>query len=340
MHLKAKTGILLVNLGTPDSPSTSDVRKYLREFLSDSRVIDINPIGRFLLVNLIIAPFRSSKSAKLYKEIWSEKGSPLLAYGTEIKEILQKVLGENFVVELGMRYQSPSLEEAVRKFKSHSFDKLIVLPLFPQYASASTGSVFEKIMKITSKWEIFPRIEFISDFHQNELFLDASANLGKKYLKQEKYDHILFSFHGLPERQIKKADYSNSCLVSEDCCEDYNEKNRFCYKASCYETARQIAKRLELKREIYTISFQSRLGREEWIKPYTSEILKELSRKGVKKILVFCPAFVCDCLETIYEVSVELNEEFRKNGGEKVQLVEGLNSNPEWIKALQSILQV
>ncbi|KAA3598717.1 MAG: ferrochelatase [Calditrichaeota bacterium] len=340
MHSKTKTGILLVNLGTPDSPSTADVRKYLREFLLDPRVIDINPIGRFLLVNLIIAPFRSPKSAKLYKEIWSEKGSPLLFYGIEVKNLLQKELGDDFVVELGMRYQSPSLEEAVQKFKSHSFDKVIILPLFPQYASASTGSVYEKIMKITSKWEFFPSIEFISDFHQNEQFLDAFANLGKKYLKAEEYDHILFSFHGLPERQIQKTDCSNLCLVSKDCCESYNEKNRFCYKASSFETARQIAKRLNLKADDYTISFQSRLGREEWIKPYTTDTLKDFATRGIKKVLVFCPAFICDCLETVYEVSVELNEEFRQNGGDKVQLVEGLNSNPDWIKAIRSILQV
>lgn len=338
MHSKTKTGILLVNLGTPDSPSTADVRKYLREFLSDPRVIDINPIGRFLLVNLIIAPFRSPKSAKLYKEIWTEKGSPLLVYGEEVKNLLQNELGKDFVVELGMRYQNPSLESALQKFKSHSFEKLIVLPLFPQYASASTGSVYEKVMEIVSKWEFFPSIEFISDFHQNEQFLDAFANLGKKYL-QEEHDHILFSFHGLPERQIIKSDCSNLCLVDKNCCEIYNEKNRFCYRASSFETARQIAQRLEIKTKNYTICFQSRLGREEWIKPYTTDILKELAGKGAKKVLVFCPAFVCDCLETIYEISVELNEEFRKNGGEKVTLVEGLNSNPNWIKAIKNILK-
>ncbi|MCC7429306.1 ferrochelatase [bacterium] len=331
-----KTGILLINLGTPNSAQTKDVRKYLREFLSDPRVIDIPFVFRFLLVNLIIAPFRSPKSAKIYQKIWTEKGSPLLVYGLELKEKLQRLLGENYVVEFGMRYQNPSLEKALETFKTQEFSKIKIIPLFPQYASATTGSVYQKVMEIVKNREVFPSLEFVSNFHSHEGFLEAFAELGKNYLK-ENYEHVLFSFHGLPERQIRKADFTGSCL-SQNCCGRLEEKNYFCYKAQCFETAKNIAKKLELKPEKYTVCFQSRLGKDEWIKPYTGEILKKLAGKGVKKVLVFCPAFICDCLETTYEIGVEYSHIFQTLGGEKLQLAEGLNAHDFWAEGLKRIV--
>src|SRR6185436_11431885 len=259
-----KTGLLLVNLGTPDSFAVSDVRKYLREFLSDPRVIDISPLGRWLLVNFIIAPFRSPKSAKLYKEIWTDKGSPLLYYTQQQKELLQEELGPGFQVEFAMRYQHPSIESALTKLRSPGVGKIIVLPLFPQYASASTGSVHEKIMSLVSSWETIPEIQFINSYCNDPDFLDAFETRGRAY-NPGQYDHVLFSFHGLPERQILKAGNKN-CLAGK-CCEVLNDSNAFCYRAQCYETARALAQRLDISR--YTVSFQSRLGRTPWIKPYS-----------------------------------------------------------------------
>ncbi len=332
-----KTGVLLVNLGTPDSPSTADVRKYLREFLSDPRVIDTGPLARWMLVNFIIAPIRSPRSAKLYKEIWTDKGSPLLYYSKLQKKILQEKLGTDFQVELGMRYQSPSLESALEKFSKPVFKKIIVLPLFPQYASASTGSVQEKIMSIVSKWQVVPEIKFINSFCNDEGYINAFSEIGRKH-QLENYDHVLFSFHGLPERHIEKADCFNHCL-KENCCASLEEKNSFCYRAQCFETARCIAKNLNIAFENYTVCFQSRLGRTPWIKPYSDLVIEDLAKKGKKKVLAFSPAFVSDCLETIYEIGVEYNQLFKKHGGEKIQLVESLNDHQAWIEALAEIVK-
>ena len=331
-----KTGILLVNLGTPDSPSTADVRKYLREFLSDPRVIDISPLGRFALVNFIIAPFRAPKSAKLYKEIWNQNGSPLLYYTQKQKNLLQDKLGPQYQVEFAMRYQSPSIHSVLEKFRTPVFKKIKVIPLFPQYASASTGSVQQKIMEIVSQWQIVPEIEFVNSFHNQAEFISAFAAIGKKH-RPETYDHILFSFHGLPERQMRKADSFNHCLVNDTCCNTLTEKNAFCYRAQCFDTGRLLAEALQINKEKYTICFQSRLGRDPWIKPYSDEIIKSLAKKGIKKLLVFAPAFTSDCLETIYEIGVEYDELFKKHGGEKVQLVESLNDSAEGIQMLEKL---
>ncbi|MEO8087553.1 MAG: ferrochelatase [Bacteroidota bacterium] len=330
-----KTGILLINLGTPDSPSVSDVRKYLREFLSDPRVIDTGPLTRWLLVNFIIAPIRAPRSAKLYEKIWTEYGSPLLLYSTKQEYMLAEKLGNDFQVELAMRYQSPSIESALEKFRKPEFNKIKVVPLFPQYASASTGSVHEEVMRIVSKWAVVPEIEFVNSYCNDEKFIHACTEIGKKYQPQN-YDHILFSFHGLPERQIKKADYHDHCL-KENCCGSLGDRNRFCYRAQCYETARLIAGKLNIGYENYTVCFQSRLGKTPWIKPYSDQVIEELAKNGKKKLLVFSPAFTSDCLETLYEIAVEYDELFKKNGGEKVQLVESLNDHPQWIEALEGI---
>ncbi|NJO01764.1 MAG: ferrochelatase, partial [Bacteroidia bacterium] len=209
---EARTGILLVNLGTPDSPSVPDVRKYLREFLMDPRVIDIPFLSRFLLVNLIIAPFRAPKSAKVYREVWEERGSPLKFYGQDVAQMLQESLGDEYLVSLGMRYQSPSTQVALDAFKGKGLEKIIVVPLFPQYASATTGSVIEKVMKIVDGWQIIPEMVFISRFYDHPRFVDALQEIARKYLQKETYDHYVFSYHGLPERQIIKGDDSGTCL--------------------------------------------------------------------------------------------------------------------------------
>jgi ferrochelatase len=336
----SKKGILLVNLGTPDSPATKDVSKYLNEFLMDSRVIDINPVSRALLVKGIIVPFRSPKSAKLYQKIWSkETGSPLLHYSKLQHQALQQRLGEGYQVELAMRYQSPSIESALDRLKEALVESIQVIPLFPQYASASTGSVYEKVMDLVGQWPTTPPISFINSFHDNERMIQTFADNGKKH-KPETYDHILFSFHGLPQRQLMKCDHTGSyCLKVNGCCNTLNDTNKFCYSAQSHHTAQLIAGKLNIPKEKYTICFQSRLGSDPWVQPYTGEVVAKLAKERKKRLLVFCPAFVADCLETVYEVTEEYGGEFNALGGEHVQLVESLNDSPTWIDALEQMVR-
>jgi ferrochelatase len=332
----SKKGILLVNLGTPDSPSTADVRKYLNEFLMDGRVIDINPVLRTLLVQGIIVPFRAPKSAKLYQAIWDkETGSPLLHYSKLQHQALQQRLGDEYQVELAMRYQTPSIESALERLKANLISDIKVIPMFPQYASASTGSVQEKVMDLIKTWQTIPNISFVNSFHNDDLMIQTFANNAQKY-QADTYDHILFSFHGLPQRQIKKCDHTHTyCLQVDGCCDTLNDTNKFCYSAQSYDTARLIAEKMGLPKEKYTVCFQSRLGNDPWVQPYTSKVVEQLAKEGKKRLLVFCPAFVADCLETVYEVTEEYGGEFRALGGEHVQLVESLNDSPTFIDALE-----
>jgi len=337
MATNFKKGVLLVNLGTPDAPTRSAVYRYLKEFLLDRRVIDISWLGRNLLVRGIIAPFRSGSSAKLYKKLWTKDGSPLKIYGEKLTTGVRELLGDNFVVELGMRYQSPSMESAIDKLLSKNVSEIIVVPLYPQYASASTGSVHEEVMRVMSKKENIPDLKMINSYYENEEMIDIFVENAMKY-DINSYDHFLFSFHGLPQRQLKKADECNHCLIEENCCSNISTKNQFCYSAQCFATAQAIAKKMNMKPSDYTICFQSRLGRDPWQQPYTSDIIEERAKKGDKKMLVFCPAFVADCLETTIEVLYEYKEEFIELGGEKLDLVESLNDNPKWIKAVKDLV--
>ncbi|MGY4386677.1 ferrochelatase [Pedobacter sp. UYP24] len=329
-----KKGVLLVNLGTPDSPEVADVRKYLDQFLMDERVIDINAFKRTLLVKGIIVPFRSPKTSKLYKEIWDENGSPLLYYSRIQAALLQEKLGADYHVELAMRYQNPSILSALEKMKAGLVESIKVIPMFPQYASASTGSVIQHVMDLVSKWATVPAISFVNSFYSNELIIETFAENAVKY-DPSSYDHILFSFHGLPERQLLKCDHTGHyCLKSDGCCLSINDTNKFCYSAQGHHTAKLIADKLNIPASNYTVCFQSRLGKEPWVQPYTTDVLKKLAAEGKKRLLVFSPAFVADCLETLYEITVEYHEEFKALGGEEVQLVESLNDHPKFIQAL------
>ena len=332
-----KKGILLINLGTPDSPSVKDVRKYLRAFLMDKRVIDLPFVQRWLLINLIIVPLRGPKSAKIYKQLWTEKGSPLLYYGIELKENLQKLLGEKHHVSFAMRYQKPSIKSAFDELKKANVSEIKVIPLYPQYASSSTGSSIEKVMDIVKNDVSIPPLSFVSSFYDLPELINAFAANGKKHLDEESYDHILFSYHGLPERHLKNGDHSNHCFACDNCCESLSEKNHLCYRAQCFETTKHIVKTLGLSESEYTIAFQSRLetrAKDPWIKPYSDVVIADLAKKGAKKVLVFSPAFVADCLETIVEIGIEYQEIFENNGGEKIQLVESLNGNADWLLPL------
>ncbi|MFN3315998.1 MAG: ferrochelatase, partial [Raineya sp.] len=296
-----------------------------------------------LLVNLIIAPFRAPKSAKIYKKVWTENGSPLKYYGLLSEKMLQEALGEEYFVKLAMRYQEPSIKKVLQEFKNRNFEKIIVLPLFPQYASATTGSVKQAVMDIIRRWQIIPAIEFVQQFYQNPLFIRAFAKLGKKYLDAHQYDHILFTYHGLPERQIRKGDCTNTCLKHKNtaevgCCSVLHNHNAACYRAQCFETSRLLAQELGLSEADYTTAFQSRLGKDIWIQPYTEDVVKKLAKEGKKKVLAFSPSFVADCLETTIEVGEEYKELFEENGGEHWQLVESLNDSAEWIELLQNLV--
>ncbi|MCU0446004.1 MAG: ferrochelatase [Microscillaceae bacterium] len=348
MNTQAKIGVLLVNLGTPDSPSVADVRKYLREFLMDARVIDIPFLSRWLLVNLIIAPFRAPKSAKIYQEVWTAQGSPLKVYGEALAQMLQSHLGADYEVVLGMRYQSPSIPSALNQLKDKGLEKIIVIPLFPQYASATTGSVHDKVMEIVKTWQIIPEIAFVQSFFEHPQFIQAFAEIGKKYLQQTDFDHIIFSYHGLPERQIRKGDATGTCLVEAakkpecageaNCCATLHAHNRACYRAQCFETTRLLAQELAIAPENYTVCFQSRLGRDPWIKPYTEDVIKDLVKKGKKRVLAFSPSFVADCLETTIEIGEEYKEVFLHEGGEHWQMVESLNDSALWVETVAALV--
>lgn len=335
----SKTGVLLVNLGTPDSPSVPDVRKYLREFLMDGRVIDIPAIPRWMLINLIIAPFRAPKSAKIYKELWEERGSPLKFYGEDVERMLQEKLGNAYKVKLAMRYQSPSIDDALEQFRTAGLKKIIVVPFFPQYASASTGSVFEKVMKIVSGWQIIPEIKFTNTFFDHPKFIEHFTQAARNYMANTTFDHYVFSYHGLPERQMRKGDCTGTTCQFGTCCDTLHAMNQYCYRAQCFATTRLMVKELGLQEGTYTTAFQSRLGNDPWIKPYTDDVIKDLPKAGKLNVLAFSPAFVSDCLETTIEVGEEYKEIFEEHGGKHWQLVESLNNSPLWVELLADLVE-
>jgi len=333
-----KDVILLINLGTPDSPEPTKVGRYLTQFLNDRRVIDINPIGRFFLVNFIIVPFRSFKSSKLYKAIWTSKGSPLLLHSIDLKNKLQDQVKQTHHVELAMRYRKPSIKTALENIRKLRPEKILVLPLYPQHASSSTGSSLEELFRLIKSWEVIPDIRVVSKFYDHPAFIKALVDRASRYqLKQ--YDHIVFSYHGLPERQIRKASahYGNNTCVMGECCAKITANNRYCYRANCFETTRQLVKALNIQEGTYTTSFQSRLDNK-WLKPYSDKVIEELAKQGKKNVLVFSPAFVADCLETIYEIGTEYQEIFKEHGGEKIDFVESLNSDESWVSAVKEIV--
>lgn len=333
--MKKKTAVLLINLGTPDSPSVSDVRKYLFQFLNDPRVIDIPWLLRALLVNLIIVPFRAPKSAKIYKELWTKDGSPLLLHGKHVTQKLQEKLLQKADVFFAMRYQNPSIKTVLEEIRKKNYSKIIVIPLYPQYASSSTGSTLEKVMQVVSKWWVIPEITLVSQYYDEVGYIDAFAERGKAHIN-DNYEHVLFSYHGLPVRQVDKVYESSPC--ADHHCEDHlDEENAFCYKAACYETTRLIAARLNIPKENYTVAFQSRLDKK-WLEPFSDEVVEQLAKKGVKRLLVFSPAFTADCLETTIEIGSEYKEIFEEHGGQHLQLVESLNDHPLWIGTLEKLV--
>lgn len=330
-----QTAVILVNVGTPDSPSVADVRKYLSQFLNDRRVIDLPWLLQKLLVNLVIVPFRAPKSAKLYQQLWSENGSPLLYHSQRATEKLQLRMGEKWQIFNAMRYGSPSLENVLEQIKNKAFKRILILPLFPQYASATTGAVSEFILSKISRWNTIPDLRLINHFHDHPAFIEAFALQAAKY-KVHIWDHILFSFHGLPLQQIEKVHPGHDC---QDClCKTESiAEGKLCYQAACYETARLISLKAGISKDRYSISFQSRLNKN-WMTPFTDKMLIQKAKEGVKNILVFAPSFVADCLETKIEIEKDYQLLFREHGGENLQLVESLNDHDYWIEGLEQII--
>ena len=330
-----KTAVILANVGTPDEPTVGAVRRYLFQFLNDRRVIDLPWLLQKFLVNVIIVPFRAPKSTKLYQMLWTEKGSPLMYISNESKDKLQKALGKNYEVFVGMRYQNPSLKAVLKTIKEKRFDKIVVLPMFPQYASSTTGTISQLVNTEIAKWNVIPELTIVSQFYDNPGFVKAFAAQIKKY-DPEKYDHIIFSYHGLP---FSQTDRVHPGIKTTECtCEEkMPEHGRFCYKATCYETTRLLAKELGLPKSAYSVAFQSRLTKE-WLKPFSDQEVIKLAKQGSKRVLIAAPAFIADCLETIVEIGIEYQELFEKNGGEKIQLVESLNSNDDWIETINQMI--
>ena len=331
-----KQGLLLVNLGSPDAPREPDVRRYLREFLMDRRIMDLPGLTRWFLVNYCVIPKRIAESTRAYRSIWSTKGSPLIVTGRSVAEKLEASLG--LPVALAMRYRRPTVSLALRRLYSAGVRELTILPMFPQYAMASYESVVAHVDEEIQTLVPGMRHAFMPPFYEEPEYLDALMATAAPFLGHG-FDHLLFNFHGLPERHLRKADPTGShCLASEHCCELLSPARRSCYKAQCLATAQALAERLEVQPEQWSVSFQSRMGGEPWIRPYTEQTLKSLATRGVKRLLVMCPGFVADCLQTLEEIAIQGKETFRSMGGTDLTLIPCLNDHPAWIEALSAIV--
>lgn len=330
-----KPALLLINLGTPNSTSYFDVFKYLREFLMDGRVIDVPYFLRFILVTLIICPIRSYSSGKIYKKLWnlSDGVSPLLKNTKELTNKLNQKQNK-YNVFYAMRYQKPSIQEALDKIKLSNPSELVILPLFPHYASATSGSVFEEVTKRLSKEWVIPSFKFISQYYDHPSFIDAWVDAAKDFNFAE-YDKVIFSYHGLPNSQVDKVYQDNQC-DGKNCEHEINEENHYCYKATVYETSKLIAEKLSLHRDKYEVTFQSRLTNN-WLEPFSDNVLKAMPAQGIKKVLVFSPAFTADCLETVIEIGDEYQELFIEAGGDRLDYVPSLNFSDAWVQAIIDI---
>ena len=323
-----------MNLGSPDSTDVKDVKKYLDEFLMDERVIDKPWLLRALLVKGIIVPFRAPNSAKAYQSIWTEKGSPLIVISKQQRDALKKEIEESVVI--AMRYGTPSPKQAYDALlqKNPDLEEVILFPMYPHYAMSSFETAVEYAKEHHKKGGYRFKLTFIKPFYNEQNYLHALGERIRPYLDGE-YDHILFSYHGIPERHILKCDPSKQhCLKVDNCCEVPSEAHKYCYRHQCWATTKAIVKKLNIPENKWGFSFQSRLGRDPWLRPYTAKRLEELPKEGIKKLLIVCPAFVSDCLETLEEIAEEGKESFMHSGGESFELIPCLNVHPLWIETM------
>jgi len=312
-----KTGVLICNLGTPETYKTKDVRRFLRQFLSDGRVIEIPKIIWWFILNGIILTLRPSKSAKLYKSVWTKEGSPLLVLSKKLTEKLKKSVGDSCEVELAMRYGNPSMESALMSLKNKNCRKLIVIPMFPQYSGTTTGSIFDEVARVLSKWRWVTSLSFVNSYHDQPEYINALADSLSNHIKNNSPQKIIFTYHGIPKRNFDLGDP---------------------YQCYCQKTTRLVAEKLNLEDDTYITTFQSRFGPAEWLKPYTSDTMGELPLQEVKNVLVVAPAFSVDCLETIEEIDQENKEIFLKAGGEKFTYAPCLNDSSGQVNLLKAII--
>ncbi len=329
--------LLLINTGTPEKPETRHVRNFLSEFLNDKRIIDLPWIMRKILVNLIIVPFRAPRSARLYQKLWTLQGSPLLYNLNNLVKKVQNLIKNDYQVYAAMRYGKPSLAEILRNLQKHQPEQIIAFPLFPQFASSTTGSVNEVILSEIKKWNVIPEIRFIGQFYSHPLYIDVIAGKIRCY-DESSFDHILFSYHSLPLKHIRKI-HSTENIADCDCNVKFPAEGTFCYKATCYQTSRLIADKLSLSSEKYSTSFQSRFSKD-WLNPFTDTVLKNLAHSGKKRVLVVAPSFVADCLETLIEIKDEYQNLFKEEGGDEIVFVESLNDMDDWAEAVIQIAKL
>lgn len=332
--VQQKKGILLVNLGSPRSTETKDVREYLDEFLMDDKVIDYPWFFRSLLVQGIILNTRPKKSAAAYKTVWTEEGSPLIVFTQKIKDKLQKIV--DVPVEIGMRYAQPSIENGIRNLVDQGVTEIVLFPLYPQYAMSTTETVIEKAEQVRKK--LFPNIKiiYIQPFYNREIYIDCLAESIREKLP-ENFDALQFSYHGVPERHIYKTDPTKTCNLNDCCSRDSNPSHQFCYRHQCFKVTEKVIEKLNLPKEKVLVTFQSRLGKDKWMEPYTDETLENLPKMGIKNLAIVCPAFVSDCLETLEEISVEGKEEFLHAGGEIFNYIPCLNDEDRWIEVVKTL---
>jgi protoporphyrin/coproporphyrin ferrochelatase len=331
--MASKKGILLMNLGSPDSTSVKDLKKYLDQFLMDERVIDKPWLLRALLVKGIIVPFRAAKSAEAYRVVWTQNGSPLIEIARQLKIALQNEIEEP--VEIAMRYGNPTPEEGFDSLlkKDPLIKEVVALPLYPHYAMSSYETAVEYAKEIHKKKKYSFRLSFVKPFYNDPDYLNALAENIRPFLN-EPYDQILFSYHGIPERHIRKSDVTGChCLQAENCCETASTAHACCYRHQVFTTTKRVTEILNIPKDKYSISFQSRLGKG-WLTPFTDIRLQELPGEGIKKLLIVCPAFVSDCLETLEEINIRGRKDFMRAGGESYMMIPCLNVNPLWVKAV------
>ncbi len=337
--LGGSRGLLLLNLGTPDSPAVADVRRYLREFLSDPRVIDLPAPARWLLVNLVILPTRPRASARAYRAIWTAEGSPLLVHGRALAIKVARRLGGDVRVELAMRYGRPGIGSALDAFVRSGIDRIVVFPMFPQYSEATWGSAVARVHELAATRWATPSIRVVPPYFRHEAYVDALAAVTSRVLAEFPAEHLLLSYHGLPERQIRRADAGGVwCLTRDDCCESLGPHNGRCYRAQCFATSQALVECLADDAVPSETAFQSRMGRSRWIGPDTEERLVALAEAGVRRLAVACPSFSADCLETLEEIGLRGRRLFLEHGGEELRLVPALNAEDRWADAVVRIL--
>lgn len=331
-----KKGILLVNLGSPKSTDVADVKEYLDEFLMDEKVIDYRWFFRSLLVRGIILKTRPAKSAEAYKTVWTEEGSPLIVITKQIQEKLQKIV--EVPVEIGMRYAEPSIKTGLEKLQQKGVTEVVLFPLYPQYAMSTTETVVEKAEEVRKKFFPEIKISYAEPFYNRDIYIDCLAESIREKMP-ENFDALQFSYHGVPERHLYKTDPTKTCKIGDCCSQDWNPSHKFCYRHQCFKTTELVIEKLGIPKNKTIVSFQSRLGKDKWIEPYTDETLENLPKKGVKNLAIVCPAFVSDCLETLEEISVEGKEEFLHAGGENFHYIPCLNAEDRWIEVVKQLCE-